>query len=360
MTNINDNCITLIDGLTEITRHHDVQMLEDSVLKTINDLFSINSMQLLQMQDIHNNKYLNLVVVGEQNSIIFVEDNRLANTASAHLSKVLSAAIKSKEVEVFQNDAQTAWDIIYPILNADHDVLSLLVCHCKKSPPLEQQRVISGILQVYSNYLTLIDKAQRDKLTGLFNRETLDTEITKVLMQGTTDSTGVAIENEKRHSDDLTTWLGVVDIDHFKFINDTYGHLYGDEVLILVARLMMRSCVREDDIVYRYGGEEFVVMLKATNEHNAMVAFDRLRQNVDKHEFPQVGNVAISIGFVEVLGQQSATDVIGMADNALYYAKNNGRNQTISYKELLGQGKILVTEHVDNRDIDLFIDEVIS
>jgi two-component system cell cycle response regulator len=76
-------------------------------------------------------------------------------------------------------------------------------------------------------------------------------------------------------SDDLRTWLGVIDIDHFKLINDTYGHLYGDEVLILVARLMMRSCVRVDDLVYRYGGEEFVVMLKAANEHNAMMAFDR-------------------------------------------------------------------------------------
>ena len=218
---------------------------------------------------------------------------------------------------------------------------------------------MSGILRVYSNYLTLIDKTQRDKLTGLFNRETLDTEITKVLMQGATDSLHIEIENDKRHSDDLSTWLGVVDIDHFKLINDTYGHLYGDEVLILVARLMMRSCVREDDLVYRYGGEEFVVMLKATNENSAMAAFDRLRQNVDKHEFPQVGNVAISIGFVEVTGQQSATDVIGMADDALYYAKDNGRNQTVSYKELLDQGKIIMTEHVDNRDVDIFIDEVI-
>lgn len=354
MKHKNDHSITLIDGLTEITRHHDRQLLEESVLKTINDLFSIERMHLLLVQDITDDKFASLAIIDEQNSIISADDDLPANNVSEKLSYVLSASIETKKIEFLQNDEQTAWDIIYPILNSDNDVFSLLVCHCTESPSFDEQRVVSGILHVYSNYLTLINKTQRDKLTGLFNRETLDTEITKVLIQGTTDSTCIDIENEKRHSDDLSTWLGVVDIDHFKIINDTYGHLYGDEVLILVARLMMRSCVREDDLVYRYGGEEFVVLLRATNEQSAMIAFDRLRQNIDNHEFPQVGHVAISIGFVEVIGQQSATDVIGMADDALYYAKENGRNQTISYQELLDQGKIIVTKHINNSDVDLF------
>jgi len=359
MKHKNDHSITLIDGLAEITRHHDRQMLEQSVLKTINDLYPAENLRLFEVEGINEDNPLKLIVLVDKNGFIYIEYDLPVNKVSEKLSDALFVSAKSKKIKFLQNEDKTAWDIIYPILNVDNDVFSLLVCHCKKSPSMNEQQVVSGILHVYSNYLALIDKTQRDKLTGLFNRETLDTEITKVLMQGSTDSIHIEIENDKRRSDDLTTWLGVVDIDHFKSINDTYGHLYGDEVLILVARLMLRSCVRGDDLVYRYGGEEFVVMLKAVNEHNAMLAFDRLRQNVDKHEFPQVGNVAISIGFVEVLGQQSATDVIGMADDALYYAKDNGRNQTVSYKELLDQGKIIVTEHVDNRDVELFIDEVI-
>jgi len=345
MTHKNDGSITLIDGLTEITRHHDRHLLEDSLLKTIDELFSIESMHLLQMQDIADNNKSGIITADVALSIKGV---------SKTLTDLLSTSITSKKIECIYNDEQTGWDIIYPILNSETEVISLLVCHCETKPSLDEQKVVSGILHVYSNYLTLIDKTQRDKLTGLFNRETLDTEITKVLMQGTTGINCIEIEHEQRHSENLSTWLGVVDIDHFKSINDTYGHLYGDEVLILVARLMMSSCVREDDLVYRYGGEEFVVMLSASNEYNAMIAFDRLRKNIDKHEFPQVGNVAISIGFVEVRGQQSATDVIGMADDALYYAKENGRNQTVSYKDLLEQGKIIVAEHVKNSDVDLF------
>ena len=340
----NDRCITLIDSFTEITRHHDRQLLEESVLTTITDMFYIDRIQLIQAKNINNGDFLS-----------FSANNDLpSNLISEKLSKLLSVSIESKKVEFIQNDKQTAWGIVYPILSADNNVFSLLICHSKNKPSLDEQRLVNGILYVYANYLTLIDKTQRDKLTGLFNRETLDTEITKVLMQGTAESSVIEIENEKRHSDNLTTWLGVVDIDHFKLINDTYGHLYGDEVLILVSRLMMNSCVRGDDLVFRYGGEEFVVMLKAVNQHNAMLAFDRLRQNIDEHEFPQIGNISISIGFVEVVDQQSPSDVIGMADDALYYAKKNGRNQTVSYQELLDQGTIIVTEHVDNSDIDLF------
>ncbi len=352
----NHQSIILIDGLAEITRHHDRKMLEKSVLKTINDLYPAESLQLFELNGVNEDKAHKLIVVVDKKGAINLEHDLRVNTVTEKLNDALSASAESKEIKFLQNADQTAWDISYPILNADNDTCSLLVCHCIKSPSLDEQRIVSGILHVYSNYLTLIDKTQRDKLTGLFNRETLDTEITKVLMQGTIESTGIEIESEKRHSDDLTTWLGVVDIDHFKLINDTYGHLYGDEVIILVARLMMKSCVRGDDLVFRYGGEEFVVMLKAVNEHNAMMAFNRLRQNIDKHEFPQIGNVTISVGFVEVVGQMSATDVIGMADDALYYAKYNGRNQTISYKELLAQEKIVITEHIDNSNADMFID----
>lgn len=351
----NNHSITLIDGLAEITRHHDRKMLEESVLKTISDLFHPESLYLYLLEGLNEGRVLKLIVVVDKKGAVYLEHDLPINTISEQLSDSLSASAESKSIKLLANDEQTGWNIIYPILTANNDVFSLLVCHCNKSPSFDEQQVVNGILHVYSNYLTLIDKTQRDKLTGLFNRETLDTEITKVLMQGTTEFNSIEIENEKRHSDHLTTWLGVVDIDHFKLINDTYGHLYGDEVIILVSRLMMNSCVRGDDLVFRYGGEEFVVMLKAVNQHNAMIAFDRLRQNIDKHEFPQIGNVAISIGFVEVANQLSATDVIGMADDALYYAKHNGRNQTVSYKELLAEGKIVITEHIDN-NADMFID----
>ncbi|KKM80092.1 hypothetical protein LCGC14_1343360 [marine sediment metagenome] len=350
----NNHCVSLINALIKITGHHDRALLEVSVLKTINDMFSIETMCMVLAQEAVNDKFVGLIRIDEKNNIISSDNGYFQNNLLDKLEGVLSSSVGSKQVETLPNKDKTAWDIVYPILNVNNVVCSLLVCHSKNNPSVHEQRIISGILHVYSNSLSLINKTQRDKLTGLFNRETLDTEITKVLMRGTGDSSVSNIDNEKRHSDDLHTWLGVVDIDHFKTINDNYGHLYGDEVIILVARLMMNSCVRDDDLVFRYGGEEFVVMLKAKTEQHAANAFDRLRQNIDNHIFPQIGNVTLSIGFVEVLGQRSATDVIGMADDALYYAKENGRNQISSYPALVHEGKLKIAEHVSNNDVSFF------
>lgn len=86
-----------------------------------------------------------------------------------------------------------------------------------------------------------------------------------------------------------------MDIDHFKPINDRYGHLYGGEVIILVARLMTSGCLRDEDRVYRYGGEEFVVLLRASDQDNAMKAFERIRQMVAAHPFPQLDQVTVSV-----------------------------------------------------------------
>ena len=347
--------MSLIDGFVDITRHHDRQMLEECVLKTINDLFPAESIHLFEVEDIADEKMFNLLAVLEQNDIISTTNNALHSAALERLTPRLERVSQRREIEFISNG-----EVIYPIVNSDNHVFALLVLRCKTPILGQQQMLVNGILRVYANYVMLINKTQRDKLTGLFNRETLDSEITKVLMKDANDSMYIKTENEKRYPDDLSSWLGLIDIDHFKTINDSYGHLYGDEVLILVARLMTKSCVRGDDLVYRYGGEEFVVMLKAADEQSAMTAFERLRRNVDEHEFPQIGNVAISIGFVEVADQQSTTDVIGMADSALYYAKENGRNQTVSHQRLLEQGKLTISTYVDNSDVEMFINNVIN
>ncbi len=85
-----------------------------------------------------------------------------------------------------------------------------------------------------------------------------------------------------------------------------------------------------------------------------MNAFERLRNIVAQNDFPQVEQITISIGFVEITAQQTASDVIGEADDALYYAKNNGRNQTQSYYHLVQQGLLTISEPVGTTDVELF------
>jgi GGDEF domain-containing protein len=135
----------------------------------------------------------------------------------------------------------------------------------------EQTRLVSSILRVYRNFQGLLDYSERDTLTGLLNRKTFDGSFLRVVAQGDRRRTRTARSARKRISPE-TFWLGVADIDHFKLVNDTHGHLIGDEVLLLIARLM-RSSFRFQDQLYRFGGEEFVVLLRGGNARAGHAGF---------------------------------------------------------------------------------------
>ncbi|MXV13635.1 GGDEF domain-containing protein, partial [Xanthomonas sp. LMG 8992] len=110
-----------------------------------------------------------------------------------------------------------------------------------------------------------------------------------------------------------------VDIDHFKRVNDTFGHLYGDEVLLLVAQLMQRA-FRQDDLLFRFGGEEFVIVLRGVDRDTAVSLFERFRLAVAEHVFPQVGQVTLSTGIVELTHGRLLSEMLDEADKALYWA----------------------------------------
>ena len=143
----------------------------------------------------------------------------------------------------------------------------------------------------------------------------------------------------------------MVDIDHFKLVNDTYGHLIGDEVLILVARLLKTS-FRAYDRVYRFGGEEFLVVLRGADHDAAVAAVERFRANMAAYEFPQAGRITASVGVTEIVAGDSPAAACERADHAVYYAKHNGRNQVCSEADLVRRGLLKVDLKVG--DIELF------
>jgi len=121
----------------------------------------------------------------------------------------------------------------------------------------------------------------------------------------------------------------MVDIDFFKKVNDTYGHTVGDSVLVSLANLMKKN-LRDTDIIGRYGGEEFLIILPNTLLNDSKNFADRLRREVDEFSFDTVGNITISIGLVELAENENFDELFTRVDNLLYKSKNNGRNR-VSY-----------------------------
>jgi diguanylate cyclase len=174
-------------------------------------------------------------------------------------------------------------------------------------------------------------EASTDALTGLANRKVFEQELTSA--------------REAAHSSGNPLSLVMIDIDHFKRLNDTYGHPVGDQVLRLVAAIMMEN-LKGRDLAARYGGEEFALILPDTSLAGAAVVAEQIRRTVaaktivNRSSGEVLGVVTLSAGVAQYSGQEALAELISRADQALYQAKRQGRNRivTLSLPNLV-QGK---------------------
>lgn len=172
---------------------------------------------------------------------------------------------------------------------------------------------------------TMSITAERDPLTGLYNRRGLDKNVDVVWPYCVRYKSVAA--------------LFILDIDHFKMYNDTYGHPKGDICIKLVANAIRKAARRSTDIAARIGGEEFVVFIHDIKEREALLLAERMRGSIEHLEISQaleagVPNVTVSIGVALAVpsGDTSFADLYERADRALYTAKNSGRNKVVSLK----------------------------
>ena len=194
-----------------------------------------------------------------------------------------------------------------------------------------------ALIKAFGDVLSLVQVSERDTLTGLYNRRMLDRRLQELI--STLDSP------RRRTLDPVSAHVALIDLDRFKKVNDAYGHLYGDEVLLLFSGLMKQS-FRSTDLLVRYGGEEFVVVLTGTTMENCEIVLERFRAKVEDYWFPHVGHVTISTGASRIGNQAQPSTVIDQADQALYYAKHNGRNRVCHFESLVRDGLLEVHEPV--------------
>jgi diguanylate cyclase (GGDEF)-like protein len=181
--------------------------------------------------------------------------------------------------------------------------------------PLQASQLIATVIARVERYRTLSALMQHDSLTGLLNHSRLQQYLEIEALRAVRQSHPLA--------------FAMIDLDHFKLVNDQFGHPVGDRILKNLARFL-RQQLRKSDIVGRYGGEEFAIILTDTDGPAAMAVLDKLCSDFGRLEHEVDGatlTVTFSAGVASMAGRQSARELVLAADRALYVAKRKGRNR---------------------------------
>lgn len=313
----------LLDAVVQLTGSRDHESLAQLLVNTITQLTNASVVTVYSLDGEQ----------GKQSAKVVASSNPYEVTGS-HIASVdskteLRDCIEKQKTITYAHEHYER--SVFPILEQGN-VAGLLLCEYLQSGLALHNELIHALISIYANQQSLLNHQQRDGLTGLYNRVALQNWLAKTL--------GKDAQAERRAGDDKSHGcFALLDIDLFKRINDTRGHLYGDEVLVIFSDLM-RESFRFNDLLFRYGGEEFVAILTDTDLESALTVLERFRTTISQHNFAQLNQVTVTIGAAQISPHVRPGKLIECADKALYYGKNHGRNQVNAY-EWLEQGNIL-------------------
>lgn len=319
----------LLDSVARATAHRDRDDLDVSVVQMLAAVLSVRAIRLYRLLDEGSRQrgWLRVeMIAGRIDGPHDYEDFGTLPIVDANRS--WRRCISRLDVE--QGIGRDGAFAVFPML-AERHVVGFLEVATEQPLVARECELVRGLLRIVRNHLALLDYGERDTLTGLLNRKTFEASFSRLRAR--------VRERAREPASGEPSWLCVADIDRFKSINDRYGHLFGDEVLLLIARLMERN-FRGADQLFRFGGEEFVIVLDRATTEGAHSAFERLRKLVESHVFPRVGRVTISLGYTRIDAVDSAAASFDRADAALYRAKHAGRNRVSCYEALLASGAI--------------------
>lgn len=340
----------LLGKLGKMTSIRDTDVLEQSLLRTLGPLLGVLDTSLYRTDD---RGVLSRVINYHRSRVVEGDGvSRMVERVEevAHLADVPKEVITlTDNVRLLNKPCTRKREheliVAYPLM-ANNDVCGYFIFTRDREVSASEDSMIRGVLEVYSNYYALLDVSQRDRLTGLLNRQALEGSFDRIWHAlNRTDSYSEKASGRRQSPSDKY-WLAVIDIDHFKPINDNFGHMVGDEILLLVARLMSNT-FRTSDLLYRYGGEEFVAIISAENSEIAKNVFERIRLAIEAHVFPRIEKLTVSIGFSQAQPDILPVEVLSRADRSLYRAKQDGRNRVYGYQELIDTGVFAAPDYAE-------------
>lgn len=321
----------VLDNIITLTSKTDSSALELTLAQTLFTLAGIDNM-LMHSAD---------SITRAQSAL---SNSELLSVESVHIPESLVDSLVQclESAEITTSVHQKKPITLFPLMRAKAQPLAIIVV--EEGEEKHDHELILQILKIYHNFLALMNENERDTLTGLLNRKTFDQKINTII----TD-----LQNKDQETGSEPAYLAIFDIDHFKRVNDSHGHLIGDEVLLLFSRLMNKN-FRNQDFLFRFGGEEFVGVFECSSDEMMSSILNSFRQIIANYNFPQIGKLTVSGGFTKVAENDLSSKVIDRADVALYHAKNNGRNQIYQHEQLVINGMVTEGKNNHSGEIELF------
>lgn len=335
-----DRCI---DTVVDLTRYQSAQTITAALHDTLQKLIPAHRLCLFAISN--NNRDMEFNEQNTQNALVLdLFDAAQGKAFPITLDAELVRCIHVRNRVTGLKDGHER--LVIPIFGA-LDIWALLVIEGINDVSA-QNDMLGRLLRVYSNQMHMLSRSEIDPLTGLYNRQSFYERLSQIASRTAPRRRA----SDARTNDVYTHCFTLLDIDHFKQVNDQFGHPYGDEVLVELARMITRS-FRQEDMLFRYGGEEFAIVLVNIDLDSASRVLERFRAKVEAYSFPGIGHKTVSIGFTMIDADMDIQRIVRCADKALYYAKNNGRNRVSCYEKLVAAGELEVVAAAES-DIELF------
>jgi len=337
----------ILNSVIKITKNSDVESLEYSLVKTLIEFVGCTRISIFKDLRFFNGEgieeSLHLNVDKNQNETWF--ERRLVEEPSRELLSSFSSACSISVKN--SHGLEMRW---HPICHAE-EAVGVIYIEVNELDS-NKQVLVNAFCRIFENYLKVLNNSERDKLTGLLNRQTFELKINSLLKKQARNQYKENTPSNNRFKRlEASSWLAIIDVDHFKKVNDEFGHICGDEVLLKLSQ-KMQSFFRRSDLLFRFGGEEFVMVLGPTTLELAEAKIESFRKEIENTCFPLVNKLTISIGFSRISPHDFPLQILEQADKALYFAKDNGRNRVNCYETLVEHGEIILVNH--KSDISLF------
>lgn len=341
---------TILNSVIEITNKRDIDSLEISM--TLALVEQIECLRLVIYKRVNTENTLTI----RSNIDLIVHDitpkyEWLEPVFIQNVSPELKSCFKFSCLihNKLENENTESW---HPIVIGQQTVAVIYLKSIKLTR--EQQVLLNGFCRIYENYISILNESECDKLTGLLNRQTFEGKVKRFIEQKNKNKSPVTTrENRRTPIQNSSTWLAIIDLDNFKQVNDRFGHVCGDEVLLTFAQLM-KSHFRNEDLLFRFGGEEFILVMDAATSQIMHLKLDEFKDVVASHPFPLVEFLTVSIGFTLLDPNMFISSIVDRSDKALYYAKENGRNTVYCFEDLIEKKLLQYHEPDMNSPVELF------